>query len=75
MSELVKATFLLPVRDNDGRDLSGEIQVVEAECYDALGPFTLMGFFQGRFPKSTGEEKADTSGLCHRDAGIQDLGT
>lgn len=33
----VKATFFLPLRDNDNRDLSGEISEVEDACFLAFG--------------------------------------
>jgi hypothetical protein len=43
----VKTTFLLPVRDNEGRDLADELAEVEAACFVAFGAFTFSGYIQG----------------------------
>jgi hypothetical protein len=37
----VKVTFFLPLKDNDGRDLSREIGEVEDECFLEFGAWTL----------------------------------
>jgi hypothetical protein len=39
--------LFLPVTDNDGRDLTAEIQAVEDECFVAFGAWTLTGYFKG----------------------------
>jgi hypothetical protein len=39
----VKATFFLPVKDNDGRDLSAEIVKVEREASRSSGPGVKPG--------------------------------
>ena len=57
----VKVTFFLPIRDNDGRDLSIEISEVEERCYEAFGAWTLIGYFKGTWRMATGERKLDTS--------------
>jgi hypothetical protein len=57
----VKATFFLPLRDNDGRDLSQEISDVEDECFLAFGAWTLSGYFKGVWRMESGERKIDTS--------------
>ena len=44
---LVKATFYLPLRDNDNRDLSSEIGEVEDDSFLAFGAWTLAGHFKG----------------------------
>ena len=57
----VKATFFLPLRDNDGRDLSREIAEVEDECFLEFGAWTLSGHFKGVWRMESGERKIDTS--------------
>lgn len=57
----VKATFFLPLRDNDGRDLTGEIADVEDECFLEFGAWTLAGYFKGAWRMTSGERKTDTS--------------
>lgn len=59
----VKATFLLPLKDNTGRDLAEEIAEVEAACFIAFGAFTFSGYVQGTWKMETGERKQDTSAL------------
>ena len=59
--KLVKATFFLPVRDNDGRDLSREIGDVEDECFLVFGAWTLAGHFKGVWRMEGGEQRIDTS--------------
>ena len=59
----VKATFYLPVRDNDGRDLASEIGEVERLCFGAFGAWSLHGYIKGKFQMATGEEKLDTSAV------------
>lgn len=58
---LVKATFFLPLRDNDNRDLSREISEVEDECFLAFGAWTLAGLFKGVWRMESGEQRIDTS--------------
>jgi hypothetical protein len=50
----IKATFFLPLADNDGRNLADEIQIVEDECFISFSGFTLMGFFKGMWRMETG---------------------
>ena len=57
----VKATFFLPLRDNDGRDLSREIGEVEDECFLVFGAWTLAGYFKGVWRMEGGEQRIDTS--------------
>jgi len=59
--KLIKATFFLPLRDNDGRDLSPEIGEVEDECFLVFGAWTLSGYFKGAWRMESGEKKIDTS--------------
>ncbi len=57
----VKATFFLPLRDNDNRDLSSEIGEVEDACFLAFGAWTLAGHFKGVWRMAGGEQRIDTS--------------
>jgi hypothetical protein len=59
----VKATFYLPLVDNDGRDLSLEIAQVEDSCYLAFGAWTAAGFFKGAWRMGTGYRRIDTSAV------------
>ncbi len=59
--KLVKATFFLPLRDNDNRDLNSEIGEVEDECFLAFGAWTLAGHFKGVWRMEGGEQRIDTS--------------
>jgi hypothetical protein len=59
----VKATFYLPLKDNDSRDLSEEIAQVEEACYLAFGAWTLSGYFKGVWRMQSGERKVDTSAV------------
>ena len=58
---LTKATFFLPLRDNDGRDLALEISEVEDECFLRFGAWTLSGYFKGVWRMKTGEQRIDVS--------------
>lgn len=58
---MVKATFFLPLADNDGRSLEAEITAVEDECFVAFGAWTLSGYFKGAWRSDTGERQLDTS--------------
>ena len=57
----VKATFFLPLRDNDGRELNDEIGEVEDECFLAFGAWTFSGYFKGVWRMESGERRIDTS--------------
>ena len=61
----VKATFYLPLQDNDGRDLSNEIEEVENRCFVAFNGWTLVGYFKGAWKMKTGEQSVDTSVVYH----------
>lgn len=58
-----KATFFLPLKDNDGRDLTNEIQTVEDECFVAFGAWTLTGYFKGIWRMDDGMAKTDISAV------------
>jgi hypothetical protein len=57
---MVKATFYLPLNDNDGRDLTAEIQIAEDECFIAFGAWTQVGFFKGAWRMESGLRQVDT---------------
>lgn len=60
----VKVTFYLPVKDNDGRDLSTEIADVEDACYDAFGAWTFVGYIRGAWRmRESGARRVDTSAV------------
>ena len=58
---LVKASFFLPLRDNDGRDLREEIGTVEDDCFLAFDAWTFSGHFKGVWRMESGERRIDTS--------------
>jgi hypothetical protein len=55
----VKAVFYLPVRDNDGRDLSNEIEEVLRRIYLLSGGWTRIGLFRGTFRMKDGSQSID----------------
>ncbi len=59
----VKATYYLPLADNDGRSLAAEIAEVEDAVFDSFGSWTLSGFFKGVWRMESGERKFDTSAV------------
>ena len=59
----IKATFFLPERDNDGRDLTSEINAVQEECFVAFGGWTLMGYFKGVWRMESGAQQTDVSAV------------
>jgi hypothetical protein len=56
-----KAVFLLPRRDNDGRDLSAELRAAEAELLRRFGRWTLMGVARGTYTMPDGTTAEDES--------------
>lgn len=54
-----KAVFELPVRDNDGRDLSAEIKAVEAEVYRRFGGWRHRGVVKGTYRMPDGTQAFD----------------
>lgn len=59
----VKATFYLPLKDNDGRDLDEEIAEVEDRCFIAFGAWTQLGFYKGVWRMESGQRAIDTSAI------------
>ena len=58
---LAKATFFLPLLDNDGRDLSAEQQDVRKKVYDLFDGWTFIGYFEGAFRMKDGTQALDRS--------------
>jgi hypothetical protein len=57
----VKAVFYLPLRDNDGRDLTTEAEVVKTELYVRLAGWTFMGYVKGAYRMIDGSQSLDES--------------
>ena len=51
---MVKATFLLPFRDNDGRSLRAEIKELRGKVFEQFFGWTREGTVEGAFLMSTG---------------------
>lgn len=58
---MLRALFLLPVRDNDGRSLAAEISEVEDRCFVEFGAWTSGGYFKGAWKMESGERALDTT--------------
>ncbi len=56
----IKVEFLLPCKDNDGRDLTGEIEDFLAEIYPEF-LWTFDGYVKGVWRSVEGEKMLDTS--------------
>ena len=55
---------MLPLRDNDGRDLSAEVAEVEDHVYVSFGAWTQEGYYKGAWRlRATGERQIDTSAV------------
>jgi hypothetical protein len=57
----VKGTFYLPVEDNDGRALRGEIEAVRRELFDLFVGWTFLGYVKGAFLMTEGAMAIDES--------------
>lgn len=57
----VKATFYLPVRDNDGRDLVPGHQAVEDGVYELCAGWTSTGYVDGAYRMADGSPSRDRS--------------
>lgn len=56
-----KATFLLPLQDNDGRSLRQEIKMVRTEMFNRFFGWTREGMVRGAYRMETGEMALDAS--------------
>lgn len=61
----IKATFYLPLNDDDGINLSVEIAEVERQCFIEFDGWTLVGYFKGAWRMNDGEQSIDTSAVYH----------
>jgi hypothetical protein len=57
----VKATFFLPVVDNDGRDLKPDIETVRYSLFALFVGWTFLGYVKGAFLMSDGTQVIDDS--------------
>ena len=55
----VKAVFFLPLRDNDGRDLTVELKGVEVELFATFVTFTRTGIVSGAYLMTDGTRSDD----------------
>ena len=58
---LAKATFFLPLVDNDGRDLDAEQKVVRKHVYNLFDGWTFIGYVEGAFRMPDGSQSLDRS--------------
>jgi len=58
----VKAVFYIPLRDNDGRDLSAEREDLRMELYLHFVAWTFLGYVQGAYRMADGTQALDESG-------------
>jgi hypothetical protein len=55
----VKALFYLPLKDNDGRDLSAEIDDLRMELYVRFVGWTFQGYVTGDYRMTDGAQSLD----------------
>ncbi len=55
----VKAVFYLPLRDNDGRDLTSEAEAVKTELFVRFAGWTFIGYVKGAFRMGDGSQSLD----------------
>ena len=55
----VKAVVFLPVRDNDGRDLTAERQAAEDDLFMIYLGWTFLGMVQGAYRMTDGSRAID----------------
>ncbi len=58
----VKALFFIPLKDNDGRDLTVETEDLRAELYLRFVGWTFLGYVKGAFRMKSGIQALDESG-------------
>src|SRR5690348_13094943 len=58
----VKALFYVPRKDNDGRDLTLEIEELEAELFALFDGWTFRGDVKGAYRMADGTLSTDVSG-------------
>jgi hypothetical protein len=57
----VKATFYLPLKDNDGRDLGTEIEAARKELWIRFTAYTFEGRVEGAYLMADGSQALDVS--------------
>jgi hypothetical protein len=57
----VKALFYIPIKDNDGRDLAGEIADLQSELYQRFAGWTSQGYVKGAYRLADGTPSMDVS--------------
>jgi hypothetical protein len=57
----VKALFYLPLRDNVGRDVTEEIEALEAELFILFSGWTFQGYVKGAYRMADGTQSLDES--------------
>ena len=55
----VKATFLLPVKDNDGRDLLAEIEEARSQLWLSFRAYTNEGRVRGAYEMADGSQATE----------------
>ena len=55
----VRAVFYLPLRDNDGRDLTAEAEAAKTELFVLFSGWTFLGYVKGAFRMSDGSQSLD----------------
>jgi hypothetical protein len=58
----VKTLFYIPLKDNDGRDLTAEIEELQTELYVRFVGWTFMGYVKGAYRMADGTQALDESG-------------
>jgi hypothetical protein len=58
----VKALFYLPLKDNDGGDMSAEIEDVRMELYVRFVGWTFLGYVKGAYRMADGTQALDENG-------------
>lgn len=57
----IKATFYLPVKDNEGRSLASEIKEVQRRCFARFDAWTRFSRVKGSWRMASGVEKIEES--------------
>ena len=58
---MVKVVFYLPLRDNDGSDLTTVIETTESELFVRFGAWTFHGYIKGSYQMASGIAAIDES--------------
>jgi hypothetical protein len=58
----VKAIFYLPLKDNNGRDLTTEIEDAKIELYLRFVGWTFLGYVKGAYQMADGSQALDECG-------------